>query len=225
MLGKSRAVIIGAIAVTVAAVLAVPAFAAVMCTLTATPTTGRYGTEVSVMPSVDTTVKPGDRFQLQTLEDDEWFDYAEAHSVEETGEVLPVSLVLNGEFTYPAQVRAVYTSKNASATSEPVTLNIVKNSRTAVVITAPKVVSRSRSFTVIAQVAPDSGVGIIRVDRARVGINSGIPADYTITTDDQGLATTTMRFTQKGTYVISMRFLGNQFGAASAVARKTIVVR
>lgn len=225
MLGKSRTAVIGVIAVAIVAALAVPAFGAVVLTLTASPSTGRYGTEVSLTPSVDTTVTPGGKFQLQVLEDDEWVDYTEAQSVEETGEVLPISLLLNGELTYPAKLRAVYVGKDASATSEPVTLGIVKNTRTTLAITAPKVVARNRSFAVSAQVLPDSGVGTIRVDRARVGVNSGIPADYTITTDDQGFATTTMRFTQKGTYVVSMRFVGNQFGASSAVAKKTIVVK
>jgi hypothetical protein len=229
MLGKSRAIIVGAVALVVAAALAVPAFGEVMCTLTATPNTGTYGTDVVLQPAVTTQTVPGDQFSIQVydLTSAAWVKYGEGLTVEDTATVDPQSILIDDSVSYPAIFRTVFlpkSSKNTTAAvSDPIVVAMRRNLKTAVVISAPKTMSRNKAYTVGATVKPDSGAGKVAV---RIKNPKGrVVKSLTLTTDELGYVETTFKASSAGRYRIEMKWLGNQFGVPSATASAVVTVR
>lgn len=236
MRGRAKSAWLVGVAVVCMLAVVGSAFAAtqVHLSMDVTPKRGTYGTEIVVRPSIDNTVSVGDKIDLFVLDaTDTWTKYGEGQVVqsnETTGaapEIEPLYLGIDESLSYPAVMRAVYTpvagSPNASATSEVFTLRMSRINRTAVSITAPSALRKSKPFSTTFMVTPISGVGKVAV---KVKSASGsYSKSMTLTTDDLGNAATTLKLPKAGRYTISAKFLGNTFGVASSTKTKTITVR
>ncbi len=200
-----------------------------MCAFKATPGSGTYGTDVVLQPSVTTQTVPGDKFDIQQydLGTQTWEKYGEGLTVEDTGTIDPLYILVDESLAYPAIFRSVFLPKfsgnTTAAVSDPVVVMMRQHARTAVTISAPKVAARNKTFAVSCTVRPDSGVGKVFM---RVRSPQGkVIRSARLTTDEFGYATTTFRATKPGRYTIEMQWLGNRFGVASAVAAKSVQVR
>lgn len=227
MLFRSRTAIAVVLALGLAiAVAVVPAMATVPVSFVATPTAARFGETVDLQPSVDATqVVPGDKFNVQILSNGDWVNYGEGVQVEDTDTIQPQSIVMDDSIAFPAQFRVAFqpkASKNATeSVSDPVTVSVIRNTRTSVSIGAPRRVVRKGSrfsFTV----SPDCGASLVRI---RVLDKRGKAVQTTtILTDEYGYGTRVLTFPKTGTYRVQAQFLGSQFGKASGVAAKTVSV-
>jgi hypothetical protein len=234
---KTAVVAVSAIAAVLAVAVAAYAGAGTLQgTLKIAPSGGHYGDELTIAPSMNTTAFPGDTVEIQYLAaDNTWTSYGEALSFEETTEPDPVSglttvgplaFVVDGSLDYPAVIRAYFKPKKSAtgtATSDPVWITMTRNTRTKVAISAPKTVRRGKAHTVESIVLPVSGIGSVRVKVKR--LSTGATKTMTVKTDESGIASFTFKQSAKGRYVITEKFLGNRFGAASNTATKIIVVK
>jgi hypothetical protein len=240
MRNATKTAVIGVSALAAALAVAVAAYAGagtLRGTLTVTPVAGgHYGDELAIAPSLNTTACPGDVVELDYLAaDNTWQQYGENLSVEDTAEPDPVSglttigplaFIVDDSLPYPAVLRAYFKPKasaEGTCVSDPIWIRLQKNAATKVAITAPKTATRNKSYVVTSQVTPVSGIGSIRVAVKRV--SNGTTQRFTITTDESGAASFSFKRSAKGTYRITEKFAGNQFGGASGTSSKTIVVK
>jgi hypothetical protein len=136
--------------------------------------------------------------------------------------------------TFPYQIRCEYkpnmagldasgTPKAGSSTSpasfsETETVSLVKNTYTKVTIKAGAIRHAGTTFDL--QVSPNCGVGTVVVTVKKVGSPT---LRYKLTTDEDGHVAKKLKLgTKHGTYKVYAKFLGNQFGVASATALKTV---
>jgi hypothetical protein len=234
---KTAVVAVSAIAAVLAVAVAAYAGAGTLQgTLKIAPSGGHYGDELTIAPSMNTTAFPGDTVEIQYLAaDNTWTSYGEKLSVEETTSpdatsqmttIGPLALILDGSLDYPAVVRAIFTPKNSAegtTASDPVWITMTRNTRTKVAIDAPKTAKRRKAYVVESTVLPVSGIGAVRVKVKR--LSTGATRSMTVQTDDSGIASFTFKQSAKGRYLITEKFLGNRFGAASSTAAKIIVVK
>jgi hypothetical protein len=209
-----------------------------------------YGQAIDLLPtSLSTIERPGDVFAFEAYVTDSdgvqrWLPLQdfEAITLEDTNTVQPFGFRLGYEgsvslsdfssvaLTYPAQIRCEYkpvdpaTGKSASTAplktySETETVNVVKNDVTKVTIATSGTIKHAGTLFKL-DVSPNSGIGTVRVTVSK----SGSPTlTYNVLTDQDGHATQTLKLgTKNGTYKVSARFLGNQFGAASKTAVKSV---
>jgi hypothetical protein len=235
---KTAVVAVSAIAAVLAVAIAAYAGAGTLRgTLTASPSgSGHYGDELTISPSMNTTGYPGDTVDLQYLAaDNTWQKYGESLSLEETTDPNPVTglttigplqFVLDGSLDYPAVVRAVFVPKasaEGTCASDPIWIRAYKNARTSTFVSGPSVVKANVNAEYLGTVAPVSGAGKMRVTVQR--LPSGAKQTYTVETDESGIAAFNFKHGLKGRYRIWMKFLGNQFGAASSTGVKTLTVK
>ena len=232
---------LGAVLV-VAAVLAVAVAAyagagALQGTLAISPTSsGHYGDEFTITPSMNTTAFPGDTVDIQYLAaDNTWVKYGESLSIEDTTDpdpvsgittITPLAFVLDESLSYPAVVRAYFVPHNSAegtTASNPVWIRMKKNTHTAVKITGDFHIMHATTNEYLGTVAPVSGIGSIKVTVKRLA--TGATKSYIIATDESGIGTFNFKPAKAGRYRISEKFLGNQFGVASATAAKTVTVK
>jgi len=234
---KTAVVTVSALAAVLAITVAAYAGTATLQgTLKVSPSGGHYDDEITMTPSMNATAYPGDIVDIEYLTSkNTWEKYGESLSVEDTvgpdavsglTTVGPLAFVIDGSLQYPAVVRAHFTPKDSAQgteVSDPVWVRMIKNTRTKVILSAPKTVTHGKQYAIASRVTPNSGVGRISVKVKR--LPSGTPRVYTIETDESGLATFTFIRSNKGRYSITQKFLGNRFGAASPSVTKTIVVK
>lgn len=235
---KVTVVVASAIAAVLAVAIAAYAGAGTLQgTLTVSPAGGHFGDELTIAPSMNTTGYPGDTVDLQYLAaDNTWQKYGESLSLEDTTDpnpvtgrttVGPLAFIIDDSLQYPAVLRAVFKPKSSAegtCASDPVWLRMYKNMHTTVAITGPSAALVGKSYTITGRITPVSGIGKIRVTVKRL-VPGAHAATKNIGTDDSGIGTFTFKRTLKGRYLITEKFLGNQFGAASGVATKIIVVK
>ena len=236
-LTKTAVVVVSAFAaVLLVAVAAFAGTATLQGTLTVSPSGGHFGDELTIAPSMNTTGYPGDVVDIQYLADDNtWQKYGESLSLEDTTDPDPVSgrttigplaFIVDDSLTYPAVLRAVFMPKNSAegtCASDPVWLRVYQYTHTTVNMSGPSKASPGRHYTITGTVSPLSGVGTVRVTLRKL-VKGAPTLRYDILTDDEGVALYTFA-RPKGRYLVTERFLGNQFGAASGVASKIIVVK
>lgn len=234
--GKTKAAVVAAAALALALGTVAVATAAMTCTLKVTPGVARYGGEVVFTPSINATAFPGDKFDIQQqLSTGVWEKWGEGLAVEDTitpdaagnSVAEPLTILLDGSLTYPATLRAVYvpkSSKTASAASDPVTLQMIRNARTAVLPTVPRGVRHGVAFWVGAQVTPMSGPGRVQVAVTKMSGGTYGRTQY-ITLDSEAQGRILVRVPTTGTYRVRMHFLGNAFGARSPIVDRMVVAR
>ena len=209
-----------------------------------------YGQGIDLLPtSLSTMERPGDvfTFEAYVMDSDgvqKWLPLQdfEAITLEDTNTVQPFGFRLGYEgtvslsdystaaLTYPAQIRCEYkpvdpdTGKSTSTEpektySETETVNLVKNAATRVTISTSGTVKRAGTVFKL-HVSPVSGIGTVKVIVSKSG---SLTRTYLVPTDQDGNATKTLKLGSKnGTYRVTARFLGNQFGAASKTATKSV---
>ncbi len=233
MRGSARTAWVAAIACACVLAVTATAFAAGTLRVQVTPKSGVYGTEIVVQPSIEGTVVVGDKVELYALDNEDiWQKYGEGQLVEaneETGSapvIEPLYLHIDDSMSYPAVLRATYVPKTGTAYhSEPFRIRLVKNTKTAVKITAPASVRAGREFISLFEVLPNSGIGKVRVTIKKVAGAGTFRKTMTLTTDEEGGIEQALKFATAGSYRVSAKFLGNTFGVASPTASRTIVVR
>lgn len=235
--GKAKAAIIAAAALALALGSVGAAAAAMSCTFKVEPSVARYGQEVVMTPSINATAYPGDKFEVQAKNSDgAWEKWGEGLAVEDTitpnaagvVDAEPLTILLDGSLRYPAQLRTIYlpkSSKTASATSDAVTLSMVRNTRTAVVLDISKVVKKGAKVDLNGQVDPVSGVGRVQLTVQKLGGGKKYIKKYKLMTDEDGVIYTSTRLPYAGRYKIQMKFMGNAFGVPSPVATTYVTVR
>lgn len=237
--GKAKVAIVAAVALALAlgSVGAAAAAAAMSCTFKVEPSVARYGQEVVMTPSINATAYPGDKFEIQTKNaDGNWEKWGEGLAVEDTitpgatgvAVAEPLTVLLDGSLRYPAQLRSIYlpkSSKTASATSDAVTLSMVRNTRTAVVLDISKIVKKGAKVDLNGQVDPISGVGRVHVTVQKLGGGKKYIRKYKLMTDEDGVIYTSTRLPYAGRYKVQMKFMGNAFGVPSPVATTYVTVR
>jgi hypothetical protein len=237
MPSKSKAILGAALAaIALVALTAVPAFAdTVAVNLTVAPPTVTYAHDVVVTPSITgTDTLPGDTITLQTWSsvDSTWTQFGEGDKVEETGTVSPQYISVDETFLpwfvggawTPTPFRAVYKpvsrAKDASGTaiasaaviSNTDTMTVGRVTTVKTKISTPKSAKRGKKCTFTAHASPNVGIGTVRFTISRAGFHT---VTINATSDDSGYATASHKFSKRGTYKISARWLGNAFGAAT----------
>jgi hypothetical protein len=235
---KRLAIALFALAIAVPATLGVfvaPAMAAsVTVGLSAVPSAGHYGDELTITPSlVGTSTLTGDLFTLYlwTYPDTDateksWVQYGEQLKVEDTGTIDPMYVFVNEEFLpYPAQLMMTFYSKPSSVneTSTPIFINAYKNKKTTLRLSGAHVIRRRHNATIIGAVTPTCGPGNMSV---RVYKRGRVVYRATVLTDESGEAEYTQFFSKPGTYTVKMRWSGNAFGPGNGRwVSRTIHVR
>jgi hypothetical protein len=107
-----------------------------------------------------------------------------------------------------------------SADSGPSFL-VKKISKVGVSAKVAKTFKRNRTFNIDVQTGPDAGIGNVRVTVAK----SGVSKSFKVPTDDSGYVRQGVKLTKAGRYKVSVKWLGNSFGAASKTVTKYIVIR
>lgn len=237
-------VVLGAIvaAIVLVVLMAASAFANTIPTVTLSigPTAATYAHDVVITPSIVGTVTiPGDGITLQTWSSAEstWTAFGEGLKVEDTGTVCPQWVSVDETFLpwfysgawHPALFRAIFkpvsrgadTSGTAwpappSVTSNTASLSIVKVKTVKTKISFPKRVKHGHKGAFYAYTSPSVGIGTMRYTITRKGSRT---VTVNATTDDaEGSTVAMLKFSKKGTYKVSARWLGNPFGAASSKA-------
>lgn len=235
---KTTVVVVSALAAVLAVAIAAYAGAGTLQgTLTVSPAGGHFGDELTIAPSMNTTGYPGDTVDLEYLADDNtWQKYGESLSIEDTTApnpvtgrttIGPLSFIIDDSLQYPAILRAVFKPKSSAegtCASDPVWIRMYRNTQTKVTIAAPRTARAGKSYVTTSTITPVSGIGTIRVTVKRLVAGSH-SVTYNIVTEDSGIGTFTFKRGLKGRYRITEKFLGNQFGAASGVTTKFIVVK
>jgi hypothetical protein len=235
--GKAKVAIVAAAALALALGSVGAAAAAMSCTFKVEPPVARYGQEVVMTPSINATAYPGDKFEIQAKNTDGvWEKWGEGLAVEDTmtpganGMTVaePLTVLLDSSLRYPAQLRTIYlpkSSKTASATSDPTTLSMVRNTRTAVVMDISKIVKKGAKVDLNGQVDPISGVGRVHVTVQKLGGGKKYIHKYKLMTDEDGVIYASTRLPYAGRYKVQMKFMGNAFGVPSPVATTYVTVR
>lgn len=239
MRNATRTAVVAVLALAAVLTVAVATAAAVWTlqgTVTAVPGAAHYGDEIVITPSQNTTALPGDTVDLQYLAaDNTWQKYGESLSVEDTASVDastglaaigPLNFIVDDSLQYPAVIRAHFIPKDTTegeAYSDPIWIRLIKNMHTKTVISAPSVFVHGKTYNISTAVLPDSGAGAVKVTVKQLG--GRYNKAFTLITDDQGNGHFTTKLVTKGKYLITERFLGNQFGAASGIAAKIITVK
>lgn len=248
MLSKSKAML-GAMAAAIAIVAftAVPALAdPVAVNLTVSKAKATYGQEFTITPAVTgTQTVPGDAFVLQAWSSTEstWALFGEGDMVEETDTISPQYMSVDESFLpwfvggrwTPTMFRVIYKpasrGKDASGTALPKpptvtsntsSLTIAKVNRVKIKNSIPKSTKRGRNCTLTAHTLPNVGVGTMRFTITRAGYR---PVVRNVKTDDSGYASATYKFSKRGKYKVTARWLGNRFGASSTAVTSKITVR
>jgi hypothetical protein len=113
-----------------------------------------------------------------------------------------------------------------TAVTEPVQLSALKYLGTRVKMTGAKSVKARKTYKVAVQVSPECGEGIVKVNRyKRSGGRWVFVKSHLIETDEVGAGTLMLKPGARGKFLLRAKFLGNQFGVASATSTKSYVVR
>jgi len=211
---------------------------------------GNYGDMVDLQPASMTSIEvPGDKFHFQAYVMDvetsgtgiptgyAWKDFRDFEDIqlEDTNTVQPFSFQLgiddsvilsDGSVvtpTFPYMIRAEYKPAGASTSlpsySEIESVNVEQNPSTSVAFSTHGTV-RHAGTTFYFNVAPNSGVGTIRVTVQRSGTKT---LTYNVTTDETGNAGAVLKLGSKtGKYKVSAKFLGNRYGVGSTTVSRTI---
>jgi hypothetical protein len=212
--------------------------------------TGTYGSEVVLAPAVmDKIELPNDKFHFQAYVMDVetsgtgiptgmvWKDFRDFEDIqlEDTNTVQPFAfqigvddavILSDGSVVTPAfpyLIRCEYKPAGASTApssfSETETVSLIKNTSVKVAFsTTGSIKHAGTKFNF--HVSPDCGVGIVKVTITKPGTKT---LTYNVATDDNGVASTTLKLGAKnGTYKVSAKFLGNQYGSASKTVSKNV---
>jgi hypothetical protein len=118
-----------------------------------------------------------------------------------------------------AEYKPLGSSSSPASYSETEFVQVIQEDSTKVTIAPSKTIRRAGttfSFTV----SPDCGVGTVRVTVTKAGTKA---LTYNLTTNEAGKVTAKLKLgTKNGTYKVSAKFLGNDFGVASPTASKSI---
>ncbi len=246
----ATALLLGAIVAPAMAALSPQTVALQLGDSTGTGYYAAYGQDINLQPtSLSTMERPGDVFAFEAYVTDsdgvqKWLPLQDFESItlEDTNTVQPFGFRLGYEgtvslsdfstlaLTFPAQIRCEYkpvdpaTGKSASTTptptySETETVNVVKNDVTKVTIATSGTIKHAGTVFKL-HVSPNSGIGTVKVTVSKSGTKT---LTYNVLTDQDGNATQTLKLgTKNGTYKVTARFMGNQFGAASKTVTKSV---
>lgn len=231
---RKRLWVAGAASIIALAVAAAPAVAAVTRTwLSASQTSGYYGQDIALQPSVDGTLVPGDKFEFQRYDtaSQAWVKIDE-QTVEETESVDPLYLGIGDpELPMPMTVRSVFRKGGSVTATDPASAELalaaLKYKQEKTSLTAPKTAKKGRAFTVGVAVTPNPGPGtvVVTVARHRWGAKYTTRKTVKVQLDESGEGSMTFKPAERATYRITARFMGNGFGPKSATAKKSVKAR
>ena len=219
-----KAIVASSLAALVFGALVTPAAAAVTIDLQPSATTVHYGNELNLQPSVDTTpVVPGDKVTLQIMQGSDWVTYGEGLTVEDTDTIVPQSIFVNEEVSWPATFRALWLPKSGGgsvvATSAQVTVAAARNTHVRVSISAPKTV-RAKGTSFGFTVSPDCSASLVKI--TVVNSHGKTVSTTKILTDETGVGSRKIKFPKAGRYTVLAQFLGNYWGKSSPVTAKAV---